>query len=190
MRFWQIFCLAGVLILSGCALNPAVRTTTEGDASLIFGYIDMKESPYELSCVRITQAERSGIAYRQSCMTTRPSGLFYLENIPPMEYHIPFFYAGGKLHTVSSDEKDLIDVPPRMITLVGPFKYKTTETTLGQTLGFSSEKFGLVPTNSPSEKELLQMLLEEVKDPRWKKRIQQKISQLEGQEFSARKQSR
>jgi hypothetical protein len=180
MRFLQIFGLSAVLVFSGCALNPSVRTTTEDNAALIFGYIDMKESPYELSCVRVTQAERSGIAYRQSCMTTLASGLFYMENIPPMEYHIPFFYAGGKLHTVSSDEKDLIDIPPKMIALVGPFKYKTTETTLGQTLGFSSEKFGLVPTNSPSKKELFQMLLKEVKDPRWKQRIQQKISQLEG----------
>jgi hypothetical protein len=180
MRFLQIFGLSAVLVFSGCALNPSVRTTTEDNAALIFGYIDMKESPYELSCVRVTQAERSGIAYRQSCMTTLASGLFYMENIPPMEYHIPFFYTGGKLHTVSSDEKDLIDIPPKMIALVGPFKYKTTETTLGQTLGFSSEKFGLVPTNSPSKKELFQMLLKEVKDPRWKQRIQQKISQLEG----------
>jgi len=180
MKIWHVFSLTVLLVLSGCALNPSVRTTTEDDSSLIFGFIDMKESPYVLECVRITQAERSGIAYRQSCMTTRPSGLFYLENIPPMEYHIPFFYAGSKLHTVSSDEKDLIDVPPKMIAMVGPFKYKTTETTLGQTLGFSSEKFGLVPTNSPSEKELFQMLLKEVKDPRWKQRIQQRISQLGG----------
>ena len=180
MKYWQIFSLTALLILSGCALNPSVRTTTEDDASLIFGYIDMKESPYALECVKITQAERSGIAYRQSCMTTRPSGLFYLENIPPMEYHIPFFYAGGKLHTVSSDEKDLIDVPPRMIALVGPFKYKTTATTLGQTLGFTSEKFGLVPTNSPSKKELFQMLLKEVKDPRWQQRMQQALSRMKG----------
>jgi len=178
MRFWQILSLAAVLVFSGCALNPSVRTTTEDDAALIFGYIDMKESPYELSCVRITQAERSGIAYRQSCMTTRPSGLFYMENVPPMEYHIPFFYAGGKLHTVSSDEKDLINIPPRRIAMVGPFKYKTTDITLGQTLGFSSEKFGLVPVSSPSEKELFQMLLKEVKDPRWKKRIQQRLNNL------------
>ena len=178
MRIRQIFSLTALLILSGCALNPSVRTTIENDAALIFGFIDMKESPYALECVRITQAERSGIAYRQSCMTTLPSGLFYMENIPPMEYHIPFFYAGGKLHTVSSDEKDLINVPPRMIALVGPLKYKGTETTLGQTLGFSSEKFGLVPTNSPSEKELFQMLLKEVKDPRWKKRIQIRLNNL------------
>jgi len=178
MKHWQIFSVAALLIISGCALNPSVRTTIEDDAALIFGYIDMKESPYALECVRLTQAERSGIAYRQSCMTTLTSGLFFMENIPPMDYHIPFFYAGGKLHTVSSDEKDLIHVPPKMIVLVGPFKYKGTEKTLGQTLGFTSEKFGLVPTNSLSEKELLQMLLKEVKDPRWKNRIQMRLKNL------------
>ena len=180
MKSWQIFGLATLLVFSGCAINPSVRTTLEDEASLIFGYIDMKESPYTLECVRITQAERSGIAYRQSCMNTLPSGLFYLENIPPMKYHIPFFYADGKLHTVSSDEKDLINVPPKMIAMVGPFKYKTTEKTLGQTLGFTSEKFGLVMTNSPSKKELFQMLLKEVKDPRWKQRIKQELSKMKG----------
>jgi hypothetical protein len=178
MRIWHIFSLIALLIFSGCAINPSVRTTIEDDAALIFGYIDMKESPYALECVRITQAERSGIAYRQSCMTTLASGLFYMENIPPMDYHIPFFYAGGKLHTVSDDEKDLINVPPKMIALVGPFKYKSTQKTVGQALGFTSEKFGLVPANSPSEKELFKMLLKEVKDPRWKKRIQQRLNNL------------
>ena len=45
MKNWQIFSLTVLLILSGCALNPSVRTTIEDDAALIFGYFDMSESP-------------------------------------------------------------------------------------------------------------------------------------------------
>ena len=180
MKFWQIFSLTALLILSGCALNPSVRTSMETDSSLIFGYFDMSESPYELSCVTMTQDERSGIVYRQSCMTTLASGLFYMENVPPMKYHIPFFNAGGKLHMISSSERDLIDVPPQSIVFIGPYKYTVLDKNLAQVLQITSEKYGLEPVQSPGKKEVLKMLLKEVKDPRWKQRIQQKISQLRG----------
>jgi hypothetical protein len=178
MRFWQILGLTAVLVFSGCALNPSVRTTTESDAALLFGYFDMSESPYELSCVKMTQDERSGIVYRQSCMTTLPSGLFYMENVPPMKYHIPFFNAGGKLHMISSSERDLIDVPPQSMIFIGPYKYKVLDKNLAQVLKITSEKYGLESVNSPSKKEVLKMLLKEVKDPRWKQRIQQALSKM------------
>ena len=180
MRFWQILSLAGVLVFSGCALNPSVRTSLEADSSLIFGYFDMSESPYELSCVTMTQDERSGIVYRQSCMTTLPSGLFYMENVPPMKYHIPFFNAGGKLHMISSSEQDLIDVPPQSMMFIGPYKYKVYDKNLAQVLRITSEKYGLEPVKSPSKKEVLKMLLQEVKDPRWRQRIQQALSKMTG----------
>ena len=122
------------LVLGGCALNPEVRTTVDGNSSLIFGFYDMSEAPFELSCVRITQDERAGIAYRQSCMTTLASGLFFLENAPPMKYHIPFFYAGGRLHMISSDRKDLIDVPAGSLYFLGSFKYKVLYRDLGEIL--------------------------------------------------------
>ncbi len=170
--------LTALLVLSGCALNPSVRSTTGDDAALIFGFFDMSESPYELNCVKMTQDERSGIVYRQSCMTTLPSGLFFMENIPPMKYHIPFFHAGGKLHMISSSEQDLIDVPPQSMVFIGPYKYKVLDKNLAQVLKITPGKYGLDPVKSPSEKEVLKMLLKEVKDPRWKQRIQQKLNPL------------
>ncbi|NIQ01247.1 MAG: hypothetical protein GWM98_13280 [Nitrospinaceae bacterium] len=178
MRIWRCLGLAALLILSGCALNPSVRTTTEDNASLIFGFFDMKESPFELNCVKLTQGERSGIAYRQSCMTTYTGGLFFMENIPPMEYHIPFFQAGGKLHMISSSEKDLIKVPPKSLVYTGTFKYRVMDKNLAQVLKITPEKYGLDRVGSPGEKEVLKMLAKEVKDPRWKKRIQDRIGRL------------
>ncbi len=178
MRVWQMFGLAAFLVFSGCALNPSVRTTTEDNAAFIFGFFDMSESPYELSCVTMTQDERSGIVYRQPCMTTVPSGLFFMEDIPPMKYHLPFFNAGGKLHMISSSERDLIDVPPQSLAFIGSFKYKVHDKNLAQVLKITSEKYGLDPVKSPSKKEVLKMLLKEVKDPRWKKRIQLRLNHL------------
>ena len=168
------------LVLSGCALNPEVRTTADDNASLIFGFYDMSEAPYELTCVRITQDERAGIAYRQSCMTTLANGLFFLENVPAMKYHVPFFHAGGRLHLISSDRKDLIDVPARSLYFLGSFKYKVLYRDLGEILQLTPEKYGLSPVKSPDEAAVLKMLLEKVQDSRWKQRIKARLAQRGG----------
>jgi len=168
------------LVLSGCALKPEVRTTAEESAALIFGFYDMSEAPYELSCVTITQDERAGIVYRQSCMTTLSNGLFFLENAPPMKYHIPFFHAGGRLHMISSDRKDLIEVPARSLYFLGSFKYKVLNRNLGEILQLTPEKYGLGPVKSPDETAVLKMLLEKVQDPRWKQRIKARLAQRGG----------
>jgi hypothetical protein len=168
------------LTLGGCALNPEVRTTADDNSSLIFGFYDMSEAPYELTCVRITQDERAGIAYRQSCMTTFANGLFFLENAPPMKYHVPFFYAGGRLHMISSDRKDLIDVPARSLYFLGSLKYKVLYRDLGEILQLTPEKYGLHPVKSPDEAAVLKMLLEKVQDVRWKQRIRERLAKRGG----------
>jgi hypothetical protein len=175
---WKIVLGAMVCLLAGgCALNPEVRTSADDNSSLIFGFYDMSEAPYELGCVRITQDERAGIAYRQSCMTTFPNGLFFLENAPAMKYHVPFFYAGGRLHMISSDRKDLIEVPARSLYFLGSFKYKVLYRNLGEIMQLTPEKYGLGPVKSPDESAVLKMLLEKVRDPRWKHRIKARLAQ-------------
>jgi hypothetical protein len=178
---WSIALGAMVcLVWGGCALNPEVRTSADDNSSLIFGFYDMSEAPYELGCVRITQDERAGIAYRQSCMTTLSNGLFFLENAPPMKYHVPFFYAGGRLHMISSDRKDLIKVPARSLYFLGSFKYKVLYRNLGEIMQLTPEKYGLNPVKSPDETTVLKMLLEKVRDPRWKQRIKARLAQQGG----------
>jgi len=178
---WKIVLGAMVcLLVGGCALNPEVRTSSDDNSSLIFGFYDMSEAPYELTCVRITQDERAGIAYRQSCMKTLSNGLFFLENAPPMKYHVPFFYAGGRLHMISSDRKDLIDVPARSLFFLGSFKYKVLYRNLGEIMQLTSEKYGLGPVKSPDEVAVLKMLLEKVQDVRWRQRIKVRLAQRGG----------
>ena len=172
--------LLAALLSAGCAINPEVRTTTEDSAALIFGFYYMSDAPHELTCARITQDERAGIAYRQSCMTTLASGLFFIENAPPMKYHVPFFYAGGRLHMTSSDRKDLIDVPARSLYFLGSFKYKVLYRNLGEIVTLTPEKYGLQPVKTPDEAAVLNMLLEKVQDPRWKQRIKARLAQRGG----------
>jgi hypothetical protein len=163
------------LLLAGCALNSEVRISKEPDAALIFGFFDMKEAPFELGCVRLTQDEKKGIAYPQSCMNTYADGLFFIENVPPMRYHVPFFYAGGKLHTISSDEKDLFKVRAKSMHFYGAFKYKVVEK--GALQVFKPDQYGLRPVSTPSRKAVLKMLQDRVQDPRWKARIKAELAE-------------
>jgi hypothetical protein len=165
------------LALSGCGLNHEVRTVPDANSALIFGYFDMSEAPYELGCVRITQDEKAGIAYRQSCMTTLKSGLFYLEDAPAMKYHIPFFYAGGRLHQISADKQDVINVPAGSMYFVGSYKYKVVHRDLGDIVTLKPEQYGLNRVKSPNETAVLKMLLDNVQDARWKQRIKGRMAQ-------------
>ena len=161
-----------VAALSSCsAINPQVRTTTGDDASLIYGYFDMSESPYKLGAVMLTQGERAGIAYRQSALRTFEKGLFFMENIPPMDYHIPFFYAGNYLHSFGGRKEDVFKIKPSSMVFVGSYKYHDPKK--GGII--TTKKFEMKPVKSPSEKEVLKMLLEQVKDEKWKKRIKKRL---------------
>jgi hypothetical protein len=170
---------AYLLVLTGCAAaNPQVRTAPTEDAALIYGFYDMTEAPFELGCVRITQDERAGVAYRQSCMTTLKNGLFFIEDAPPMRYHVPFFYAGGKLHMLSAERADAFSVAPRSIHFLGTFKYKVVDRSLGDVVKLQPEKYGLIRAQSPNEATVLRMLLENVQSARSKQRIRARLAQI------------
>lgn len=172
-----LLCVVLAAALSSCAIiNPQVRRINDDSASLIYGYFDMSESPYDLGAVILTQDERAGIAYRQSPMRTFYKGLFFMENIPPMDYHIPFFYAGSYLHSFGGRKEDIFKVKPSSMVFVGSYKYHDPKK--GGII--TSKKFEMNPVKSPSEKEILKMMLEHVKDERWKERIKKRIGKLKG----------
>lgn len=164
-----------LLVLSGCAaINPPVRTTTEGNASLIYGFFDLSKAPAPLDSVRLTQGERAGIAYRQSDMTTFNDGLFFVENVPPMDYHIPWFMAGGVMYSFGGNAEDLMHVPSSSLVFVGSYTYHDPQK--GGIL--TAKKFEMKPSKKPSEKEVLKKLLPHVQDARWKKRIKDRLKEL------------
>lgn len=176
---WKLVAIATmVLSFTACAINPSVRTAAADDSALIVGFYDMSDAPFDLTCVRITQGERAGIAYRQSCMTTLKSGLFFLENAPAMQYHVPFFYAGGKLHLLSSDRGDMFTVAPHTIHFLGTFKYRTAQRTLGNALKLTPEEYGLARVDKPDEAVVLRMLADKVQSPQSKQLIRARLIQL------------
>lgn len=163
-----------VISLAACTLNPGVRTSTKSDTSLVYGFFDMKESPGALQTVTITQNEKVGIVYRQSIMQTYTDGLFFMENLPPMKYHIPFFRAGNVTHVLSSDERDLFTVAPATLVYVGAFRYRDPK----KGGIFTTKKFQMLPVKKPGEAEVLGLLIDRVKDARWKQRIRARLRDL------------
>jgi hypothetical protein len=164
-----------VFLFSNCAaVNPQVRTDPGENSSLLFGYIDMSGSGDILGEVYLTQDEKSGIAYRQSPMRTYKDGLFFMQDLPPMRYVIPFFYAGGKLYSLRPDEEDAFQLPPNTLAFVGSYKYHDPK----KGGIFTSKKFDLIDADSPTEAEVLKMLLERVEGNRWKARISDRLKEL------------
>ncbi len=78
---------------------------------------------------------------------------------------------------ISSDRKDLIDVPAGSLYFLGSFKYKVLYRDLGEILQLTPEKYGLSPVKSPDEAGVLKMLLDKIQDPRWKQRIKARLAQ-------------
>lgn len=164
-----------IFLFSNCAaVNPQVRTDPGENSSLLFGYIDMSGSGDMLGEVYLTQDERSGIAYRQSPMMTYKDGLFFMQDLPPMRYVIPFFYAGDKLYSLRPDEEDAFQLPPNTLAFVGSYKYHDPK----KGGIFTTKKFDLIEADSPTEAEVLKMLLERVEGNRWKARINSRLEEL------------
>ena len=165
----------GVVLLVGCAaVNPQVRTQPDENSSLLFGYFDMTGSGDILSGVHLNQDEKVGIVYRSSAMKTYRDGLFFMQDLPPMRYVIPFFYAGNTLYSFRPDEEDAFQLPPDTLAFVGAYKYHDPKK--GGIL--TTRKFDLIETDSPSEVEILKMLLERVEGDRWKMKINARLKAL------------
>lgn len=165
-----------LLVLAGCAVNPGVATTTGPEASLVYGYFDMSDSPGTLWRVFLTQDERVGIVYRPSGMNTYADGLFFMENVPPKQYIIPHFSAGAREYSLSSGNEHTFDVAPGSMQFVGTFTYVRRYDAEA-----SADAFELRPTSTPSETDVLRMLVDRVEDPVWKKRVAERLAIIDRQ---------
>ena len=124
----SIVAAALVFSLASCAaIDPQVRMEPGDEACLLFGYIDMTDSGDTLEKVVLTQDEKIGIIDRQSSMKTYADGLFFLQDLPPMSYVIPRFYAGGNTYGLPHEDEDAHILEPGSLTYVGAMKYQSLE---------------------------------------------------------------
>lgn len=184
-RLPQWFALAVTLVgFVGCGLNPGVRTTPGDEGGLLFGYFDVQKSDYYMGQIYLTQDERSGIAYRQSPMQSYHDGLFFQEGLPPMKYHVPFFYLGGDLHMLSTSEDDMFEVGPGEFHFYGAYRYEPISSGFVEYLT-KRGKYGLAKASSPTESDVLKMVRDRIESSQWKARITAHLEQLEAAEKPA-----
>ena len=171
LRLWP-----ALLLLAGCAVNPGVRPTAGPEASLVYGYFDMSDSPRALWRVFLTQDRRVGIVYRPSGMNTYADGLFFMENVPPKQYVIPYFSAGARTYDLASGGEHTFDVAPGSMKFVGAFLYVRDDDD-----DETGDSFELRPVKSPTEAQILRLLIDRVEDPAWQKRIAERLQIIDRQ---------
>ena len=163
-------------VLAGCAVSPGVQTTSGPEASLVYGYFDMSDSPGTLWRVFLTQDRRVGIVYRPKGMNTYADGLFFMENVPPKQYVIPYFSAGPRQYDLGSSREHVFDVAPGSMKFVGAFTYIRNDDD-----DEAADSFELRPAKRPTEAQILRLLMDRVEDPVWRARIAQRLEVVDRQ---------
>jgi hypothetical protein len=148
------------VLLGGCASVPKINPKDE-TVSLVFGYIDMKDAPSGLGWVSIKQYSSDPQYYTVGVK----DGLFYHIGVVPGSYQVETFGGSGGIPILApkqyqynfgtrgrNDTAIRIDRPG--VYFMGAYKYIEHPGGL-----FKADKFEMQPIKSPSEKELLQKLI-------------------------------
>jgi hypothetical protein len=169
------FALLAALALSGCSTpTPKFVKPEEPNLSLVFGYIDMEEAPTKLKWVALKMV-RPVVKEPYYNFWVR-EGAFFRSHVRQGSYKFEDFGGGNTRYIFPSQGKGVMD---RQITTpglyyVGSYKFKKISRGI-----FRTDEFDLVPTNSPSELELLKKIVGYAEDDYWKAMIQRRIRELE-----------
>ncbi|MDK9556949.1 hypothetical protein QQF73_04870 [Marinobacter sp. M216] len=173
--------LLAVALLAGCAFSGGGRSIDDPTSSLVFGYMDMEEAPTSMDYVKLQQvAPRSEAGYWD--MGT-DDGIMYNQYVPPGSFKVAHF--GGSSFLMGEHRYSFptygrnatavtIEVPG--IYFIGAYAYQEVDTGF-----FEADKFSIEPTETPSEKELLNTLLtmDWVEGTQWESRIKNRLAELQ-----------
>lgn len=162
MKLRWLLPLVLALTLGGCASTSPVDPKDES-LSLVYGYFDMADAPTPVEWVSIRQyGTKDGGWYRLSAK----DGLFFHVGIEPGSYQVEKFGGtGGVLLTRRDVEyhygtkgrnRTAVRIVKPGIYFLGSHQYVNHA---GKGL-FAPDKFDMKPAKSPSEKELLQQLIQ------------------------------
>jgi hypothetical protein len=176
-RILTIMCLLlAVAVLAGCGTH--LRNPADDTRSLAYGFVDMEDAPTKLAWATIKQMKP---------VKDKPywgagadgSGLFWNEHLEPGSYMLTSF--GG--HSVLRNASYTYEMPeygsngtakvikkPGMYYM-GAYKY-TKEGS------FFNPKFSIEPVESPTEREVLEMLLPLSTGTQWEAMIKARIAKL------------
>lgn len=169
------FALLAVLALSGCSTpTPRFDKPPEPNLSLVYGHIDMEDAPTKLSWVALKMV-RPVVKEPYYNFWVR-DGSFFRANVRQGSYKFESFGGGNTTYLFPKQGKGVLDrqIERPGLYYVGSYKFKKISKGL-----FRSDEFDLVPTDSPSELELLKKIVVYAHDDYWKNMIQTRIKELE-----------
>jgi hypothetical protein len=162
-------------VLAACSTNPLPEPQGPDD-SIVYGYIDMDDAPVDLDWVSFRQ---------YSPPTDRPhysagieDGVFFNTYMSPGSYAVDAFGGSGfnSSYTFNIPRQDdsmrLVIQRPGMYYL-GSFRYKRIKTGF-----FDPDKFDLERSETPTEREVLERLIEVFKGTAVIPKLQQKLEAL------------
>ncbi len=188
-----LFMLLLISVLSGCssfhfAKSKNVSDQDDANSVLVFGYMDDTDAPFVAKWGYLKQV-RPIIDEPLLEVRTNNKGMFYLENLPAVGSYT-MESLGGPAKGFLADATWTWNFPD--INKNPEFKrlqFKTTEPGLYY-MGsykivlvkkggiFGVNKYETVVSNTPSEKEALQKLLQHTKGTKWENIIAKRISSL------------
>ena len=177
------------LVFSNCATGPGpVKDIASDDSAFIFGHLDMTESNSGFNNVGIVEyPEKKGIrisgmdgVLTDLKVRVYTDGTYFVENVPPGGYVVYAFYGPQTRYilwnkdNIKEMEKAAFTVGKGEIVYLGTLKY-SVEKKKGF---FSSEKFGLVKSEKPDEKELVKLLIDFTQGTTWETKLSMHLERL------------
>lgn len=178
MRSVFVILLASI-IMHGCA--PLIKRIDDTNRGIVIGYIDMDEAPTELEFVDIYQALPKTKEPYWGCAID--DGMFY-HILPLGSYQISsfggverFLIFSGASYVYNMPDYGANETSVRLkkpgIYYAGSYKYKKIKTGF-----FSPNKFDLIKTDKPTERELLKRLTKDAAGTPWEPVIRKRLEEL------------
>lgn len=169
------FALLAALALTSCSTpTPNFMKPEEPNLSLVFGHIDMDDAPTKLGWVELKMV-RPVVEKPYYYFWVR-EGTFFRSHVRQGSYKFEKFGYKNDKYIFPAQGKGVMDrqVTKPGLYYVGSYKYKKIPRGL-----FRDDQFDLIPTNSPSELELLKKISVYSQDNYWKGMIEKRIRELE-----------
>lgn len=176
--FSYVLVLVAVLIADACGPGPLRFPNADNrDMAVLFGSI---EAPGKATNVNLQHYEGSSPVVGSHVYK---NGLWFVENLKPGRYFLVNFKADGYVHYVDADgtnsfPRRLFSVNAGEIRFAGSYKVVYNQ----QKGGLERITFNYIPVSSPSEQQLLQQLIEILKDTPWEIKVRKRLDELDKNE--------
>ncbi len=179
--------IVGELLTSA---DPTFREREGSNLSIVFGYLDMKDSPAGLGWLEFKEYASGIKAPKRKATFLKIHGgyLFWDDNVKPGSYYV---YEFGDTHYSFEIDTRIdytyrfkakpnptkIDIKKAGVYFVGSYKYKKIKSE-------DENDFMMVSVKSVTEGMLLKKMMEQAKGTQWKGLIRNRMSEIK--EFSSR----